>query len=168
MTYLTTLLDSSFKKEEFSCGKSMLDDYLHQQASQDMKRKLCVVFVLSHEKTTIKGYYTLSNDSIPRELVPDEIMNKMPKSYKNLPTTLLGRLAVDKKFMKLGLGELLLLDALKRSYDISKTSVGSMAVVVDPLDNDAVDFYSKYGFTKLPDSGRMFLSMKKISRLSEP
>jgi predicted GNAT family N-acyltransferase len=166
MTFLTTILDSSFNKDEFTCGKSVLDDYLHRQASQDSKRKLCVVFVLPEDKT-IKGFYTLSNDSISRELVPEEIVNKMPKSYKNLPTTLLGRLAIDKRFTKLGLGELLLLDALKRSYFISKSSLGSMAVVVDPLDEDAVTFYARYGFVKLPDSGRMFLTMKKISNLFE-
>jgi hypothetical protein len=166
MTFLTTILDSSFSKDEFTCGKSVLDDYLHKQASQDSKRKLCVVFVLPEGKT-IKGFYTLSNDSILRELVPEGIVNKMPKSYKNLPTTLLGRLAIDKRFTKLGLGELLLLDALKRSYFISKSSLGSMAVVVDPLDEDAVTFYARYGFVKLPDSGRMFLTMKKISNLFE-
>ncbi len=166
MTFITTLLDSSFNKDEFSCGKSMLDDYLHKQASQDSKRRLCVVFVLTQDKT-IKGFYTLSNDSISRELVPDEIMSKMPKSYRNLPTTLLGRLAIDKRFTKLGLGELLMLDALKRSYRISKSSIGSMAVVVDPLDEDAASFYARYGFIKLPDSGRMFLAMKKISNLFE-
>ncbi len=165
MSYITVVLHPSFNKAGFSCGKNMLDDYLHKQAGQDIKRKLCAVFVLLHEKTTIKGYYSLSNNSIPRESVPTEIMNKMPKSYTNLPTTLLGRLAIDKNFMRLGLGELLLLDALKRSLDVTTNSIGSIAVVVDPLDKEATDFYFKYGFIKLPDSGRMFLPMKTIAKL---
>ncbi len=168
MIYITVPLDSSFKKEDFYCGKSLLDDYLHKQASQDIKRKLSVVFVLPHEEVRIKGYYTLSNNSIPREFVPDTVLKKMPKTYLNLPTTLLGRLAVDGNFMKQGLGELLLLDALKRSYDISTKSAGSIAVVVDPLDIDAKRFYSKYGFIELPDSGKMFLPMNVIGKLFQP
>ncbi len=165
MSYLTVLLNPSHNKQEFFCGKDMLDDYLHYQASQDVKRGLSAVFVLPHESVTIKGYYTLSNDSIPREIVPEEIMKKMPKGYKTLPATLLGRLAINKSFAKQGLGALLLLDALKRSYDLSKNSLGSIAVVVDPLDEDAKRFYIKHGFIELPDSGKMFLPMTLIRKL---
>jgi hypothetical protein len=32
------------------------------------------------------------------------------------------------------------------------------------LDDDAKNFYEKYGFTLLPDSGKMFLSMAKIEK----
>jgi GNAT superfamily N-acetyltransferase len=165
MTYLTIPLDSSFDRNSFSCGKISLDNYFHKQVSQDIKRKLAVCFVTVDINNTIKGFYTLSNDNIPQELLPEEIRKKMPKSYTNLPTTLLGRLAVDLKYRKQGIGELLLIDALKRCYDVSNKSIGSMAVIVDPLDEQAISFYKKYGFIELPDSGRMFLPMKTISEL---
>jgi hypothetical protein len=42
---------------------------------------------------------------------------------------------------------------------------GSFAVVVDPLDEEAEGFYTKYGFIQLPDSGKMFLPMKTIEVL---
>jgi hypothetical protein len=57
-------------------------------------------------------------------------------------------------------------DALVRSYEISK-SVGSFAVVVDPLDEEAERFYTNYGFVLLPDSRKMFLPMKTVGRLFE-
>jgi GNAT superfamily N-acetyltransferase len=95
----------------------------------------------------------------------EEIVKKLPLSYKDLPATLLGRLAVDNRYQGQGLGELLLIDALKRSYDTSITSIGSMAVIVDPIDDDAVKFYKKYGFILLPDSGKMFIAMDTVSRL---
>jgi ribosomal protein S18 acetylase RimI-like enzyme len=82
-----------------------------------------------------------------------------------LPATLLGRLAVDSKHKGQRLGELLLLDALKRSYEVSLSSVGSMAIIVDPLDEEAVRFYKKYGFILLPDSGKMFITMDTVSEL---
>ena len=40
-----------------------------------------------------------------------------------------------------------------------------MAVIVDPIDDDAVKFYKKYGFILLPDSGKMFIAMDTVSRL---
>ncbi len=157
------LLDSSLNKTDFSCGKRMLDNYLHTQASQDVKRKLCVVFAL-FEDTVIKGYYTLSNASVSAELMPEALRKKMPGSYKSLPVTLLGRLAVDIKFKGQGLGSILVLDALKRSFAVAGESLGSIGVVVDPLDEEAVAFYQKFGFILLPDSGKMFLPMSAITQ----
>ena len=40
-----------------------------------------------------------------------------------------------------------------------------MAVIVDPIDEDAKNFYLKYGFIELPNSKKMFMSMKTISTL---
>src|ERR1700744_770478 len=158
------LLNSLLNKKDFRCGKPSLDDYLHTQASQDVKRKLCVVFVL-FEDNIIKGYYTLSSASVPARFVPEEIRKKMPPSYSTLPVTLLGRLAVDTAHMGQGLGGILLIDALKRSYDIASKSLGSIGVVVDPLDEEAAAFYKKFGFILLPDSGKMFLPMADIAKL---
>jgi predicted GNAT family N-acyltransferase len=165
MTYLTVPLHASHKKENFTCGNELLDTYFHVQARQDVKRKLATCFVLLSEDQIVMGFYTLSNAGINRELVPDEIKNKLPKTYTSLPTTLLGRLAVNNQHKGQGIGELLLLDALKRSYDTAVISIASMAVIVDPIDEVAVRFYKKYGFVALPDSGKMFLPMKTIASL---
>jgi len=165
MEYKTVPLNRGHKKQDFTCGKELLDNYLRKQAKQDVKRKLTACFILPDENQNVIGYYTLSSAAIPREIVPEDIKIKLPKSYENLPATLLGRLAIDKKFAKQGYGELLLIDALKRSYDISISSIGSMAVIVDPIDAQAVIFYRKYGFIDLPDSGKMFLPMKTIAQL---
>lgn len=167
MSQISEPLNPKHKKSDFSCGKEMLDNYLHKQANQDIKRKLSVCFVIKEVETDIiKGYYTLSNNNIPLELVPNEIRKKLPRSYEAIPSTLLGRLAIDNKFQGQGIGKLIMVDALKRSYELSKT-IGSFAVVVDPIDKEAERFYDKYGFIKLPDSGKMFLPMKTIGQLFE-
>lgn len=165
MNQITENLNSRHRKNEFSCGKELLDNYLHKQANQDVKRKLSACFVLNDEESNlVKAYYTLANNSIPQEFIPVKIQKQLPKSYISIPTTLLGRLAVDNRFKGKGIGKLLLIDALKRSFEISK-SIGSFAVVVDPLDEDAESFYARYGFIKLPDSGKMFLPMSTINEL---
>lgn len=162
--FLTVLLEPKHKKAIFECSNSNLNNYIHKQAKQDVKRKLAACFVLCNEENEIKGYYTLSNAGISRELIPEPISSKLPRAYHSLPVTLLGRLAIDINFTRQGLGKILLIDALKRSYEVSK-EIGSMAVVVDPIDSEAVNFYAKFGFTLLPDSQKMFLSMKTIEQL---
>jgi GNAT superfamily N-acetyltransferase len=167
MSYLTEPLDSKHDKENFSCGKDLLDNYFWKQAKQDVKRKLSTCFVLVDKETEkISGYYTLSSSNISQNLIPDLFKKKLPKSYLSIPTILLGRLAIDKEFQGRGLGKILLIDALKRCCDTSE-SIGTYAVIVDPLDKEAEKFYEKYGFIKLPDSGKMFIPMKTIKELFE-
>jgi len=109
----------------------------------------------------VAGYYTLSSHSIPMEDLPEDLAKKLPKSYKDVPAALLGRLAVSTQFKGNRLGELLLLDALNRCADLSD-SIGTLAVIVDPIDEKAVSFYKAYGFINLPDSERMFIPIKTI------
>jgi ribosomal protein S18 acetylase RimI-like enzyme len=164
MIFLTVPLNSSHKKEDFNSGTSSLDNYLHTQAKQDVKRRLSACFVLSDNEGKVKGYYTLSSTSIPRHLVPDALRKNLPPSYIDLPATLLGRLAIDTTFQGQRLGELLLIDALRRSLSVSK-EIASLVVVVDPLNNSAKTFYNKFGFILLPDSGKMFLQMSALAKL---
>lgn len=159
------LLDKKHNKKDFDCGKELLNNYIHNQAGQDVKRKLAACFVLAEKDThDIQGYYTLSSNSIPLSSFPESIQKKLPKSYTSIPATLLGRLAIDIKDQGKGIGKILLIDALKRSYE-SSIKIGSFAVVVDPIDEEAEKFYEKYGFIKLPDSGKMFIAMDTLKEL---
>ncbi len=153
-------LKNKHLKDDFNCGYPMLDNYIQRQAKQDIKRDLsaCFVLVLNYK---VVGYYTLSANSINREDFPQEISQKLPQSYLELPTILLGRLAVDKNFKGNGYGELILLDALNRCVEISQ-NLGTLAIVVDPIDEKAVSFYSKYGFILIPDTGKMFIPIKTV------
>jgi GNAT superfamily N-acetyltransferase len=161
---MIALLNNKHNRASFDCGKELLTQYLKTQAGQDVKRKLAVCFVLSKNKTDIQGYYTLSNSSIPMSSFPEHIQRKFPKSYSAIPTTLLGRLAIDKKYQGQGLGKVLLIDALKKCFELSE-EIGLFAVVVDPLDDEAIAFYDKYNFIQLPDSGKMFIAIKTLQQL---
>jgi GNAT superfamily N-acetyltransferase len=163
MSFITVPLNPSHKRENFNCGKPLLDSYLHKQAKQDVKRMLSACFILPNANE-IKGYYTLSTAFVERRLLPQEIIKKLPPSYSDLQAILLGRLAVSKNYQGQGLGEMILMDALKRSY-FTSMQVGSMTVIVDPLDEEAIKFYERYDFTLLPDSGKMFLPMATIAQL---
>ena len=134
------------------------------QAKQDIKRKLTACFILSDNQITVKGYYTLSNTFINRDFLPESRIKKLPPSYQHLPATLLGRLAVDINYKGQGIGTNLLMDALKRSYHNS-LQIASLAVIVDPLDNEATSFYKHFGFIELLDSGKMFIPMTQLAHI---
>lgn len=151
-------------RNNFNCEEESLTEYILKQASQDIKKNLSACFVLIDEKNNIKGYYTLSNDSLRRNEIPEEHQKKVPGNY-SVPVTLLGRLSRDISVNRTGAGEHLLLDALNRSYNIYMKGIGSMAVIVDPINENAIKFYSKFGFNLLPDSRKMFLTMKTIAKL---
>lgn len=160
------LLNSSHDKHLFDCGVPALDRYLKQQASQDQKRHIAVVFVLAspEDRKRIIGYYSLSSISIILNDIPSNLQKKLP-SYPSIPATLLGRLAIDQAFQKRRLGEKLLVDALRRSYQAS-LEVGSWAVIVDAIDQRAAQFYSNFGFLPLQESTlKLFLPMKIIKEL---
>jgi len=157
-------LDKKHNRNDFDCGKELLNDYLKTQASQDIKRKLSVCFVLADSENNILGYYTLSNNSIPLSSFSEQIQKKLPKSYMSISTTLLGRLAIDKKYHGLGYGKILLIDALRKTFEISK-KIGSFAIIVDPIDEEATLFYKKYDFIEFPDSKKMFIATQTLQRL---
>lgn len=157
------ILKDEHKSQHFSCGDQALDIYIKQYAKQDQKRRIAAVFVIAGEDKIIKGFYALSSTNIPSGILPEKILKKLPR-HPYQPATLLGRLAVDAKFQKQKVGETLLLDALNRSYTLSE-QVGSIAVVVDAVNENAVSFYENYGFMRLSEQKRLFLPMKIIGKL---
>lgn len=162
MSLKIELLNKRHIKSDFSCGHASLDNYIQTQAKQDVNRDLSACYVLNdvNEKRVI-GYYTLSSNSIKKDEFPESLKRKLPPSYGNIPTVLLGRLAVDTKYKKKGYGELLLLDAFKTCVDLSK-SLGILAIIVDPIDENAIKFYESYGFILIPSNNKMFIPIKTI------
>jgi predicted GNAT family N-acyltransferase len=150
----------------FSCEHERLNKYLKEQASQEIKKRVAAVYVLTPDGRRIVGYYTLSQYSIDAgELPPETIQQLHIPKYDKLPATLLGRLARSQEFKGKGVGELLLMGALKRALDHSR-NIASLAVVVDAKDEKARTFYRTYGFINLPDHpNRLFLPMRTIEQL---
>jgi ribosomal protein S18 acetylase RimI-like enzyme len=158
------LLDKAHNRKHFECEEKQLTNYIRNQVSQDIKKKLAVCFVAIDADNNVKGYYTLSSESLGREQIPEKYIKRVPQNY-NAPVILLRRLTRDLTAKGTGLGAHLLIDALFRAYTLSEESVGAMAVVVDPINEYALKFYKKYGFEQLPDSEKMFLPMNTIRQI---
>lgn len=151
---------------DFSCGNATLDRYLKEQAGQDFRRGCATPFVLApeHRGTAILGYYTLSSYGIDVGELPADVAKKLPR-YPLIPATLLGRLAVDRRFQGQGIGEFLLMDALHRVL-VQSAEIAAAAVVVDAIDAGAANFYQHFGFAPFPTiANRLFLALKGVASL---
>ena len=148
----------------FSCGVEALDTYIRQRASQDLQRKVAVIFILTCDGTSIAGFYSLSSHSIQAEDLPPHpgLAKKLPRFP--LLATLLGRMAVSNSVQGQRLGEFLLIDALRRAWLGSK-QIASLAVTVEAKEN-AIPFYLKFGFIPtITRPGRLFYPMASLDRL---
>jgi GNAT superfamily N-acetyltransferase len=157
-------LAEKHKRAAFSCGVETLDRYLQKQAGQDVSKRVAAIFVITPDGETIAGFYTLSAHVVNLGDLPDNVASKLPR-YPNVPATLLGRLAVNKDFRGGGIGELLLLDALRRVL-ANTHEIGSAVVVVDAKDERAREFYLRHDFIPFPSQpNRLFYAVKTIERL---
>lgn len=157
-------LGKNHNREDFSCGDKSLDQYLKTQASQAVKKGLAAVFVLTPDGTTIAGYYTLSSYAIKLDDIPMEITAKLTR-MPEVPATLIGRLARHIAFRGQRIGEILLVDALKKALRNCEY-VASWAVIVDAKNQESSAFYRRYGFISFPGNPqRLFLPMKTAAAL---
>jgi predicted GNAT family N-acyltransferase len=150
----------------FSCGVEPLDRYLKRQASQDAKERVAAPYVLVSLDNRIAGYYTLSSTSVRVDDLPPELLKrlKLPR-YPAIGATLVGRLARDLSFRGLGIGELLLTDALKVSLAMSR-KIAPVGVVVDAKDDNARRLYAEFGFIAFSETEkRLLLRMEAIEEL---
>jgi len=155
-------ITADHRLEGFACGKQPLDDWLSARALKS-EAKSARTFVVTSEKGSDTGrviaYYALATGSVAREEVPKKIRQGLPNPT---PVLVLARLAVDKQHSSQGIGSALLKDAMLRTLEISK-SAGVRALIVHAIDDDAVNFYAKYGFQVFPAGTKtMFLPIETL------
>jgi ribosomal protein S18 acetylase RimI-like enzyme len=137
-------LGSHHDRTAFSCGEPALNAYLQRQASQDMRRRMAQVFVaVGDAPGKIVGYYSLSAASFEKAALPSALAKRLP--HYPVPAAVLGRLAIDREQQGCGLGETLLLDAIRRVVRASMT-IAVYAIIVDAKNDRAQSFYERYGF----------------------
>jgi ribosomal protein S18 acetylase RimI-like enzyme len=79
-----------------------------------------------------------------------------------MPVALAGRLAVDQRFHRKGLGGAMLADAALR---VLKGDVKAFALVVDAKDDNAVAFYEHHGFQRFASKPQsLFLPLGTLKK----
>jgi ribosomal protein S18 acetylase RimI-like enzyme len=159
-------LARSHHRDDFDCGEPALNDYLHRQAMQDMRRGVSRVYVARERGSSkVLGYYTLSATSFGKKNLPESEAKRLP--HYPVPAALLGRLAVDRTCQGQGLGKYLLFDAFYRVLQAAET-LAVYALIVDAKNDEARAFYEHYGFTRFPETpSRLFIPLETLRHGAE-
>lgn len=134
----------------FDCGEPALDTYLAQTALQHEKKGLAKVFCMT-DGNTIIAYYALSLTQLHLDGAVVPLMKKkgLPTGMP-LPALRLGRLAVDTKYQRRGIGGKLMVDVFYRTKNVA-ANVGCIGLIVDAKDEQAAAFYISFGFEAFPE-----------------
>ncbi|MEE9525919.1 MAG: GNAT family N-acetyltransferase [Candidatus Woesearchaeota archaeon] len=142
--------------KDFQCYEKDLVDFLVDDAMENQKHKISATHLWFLKKTNeLVGYITLLNDKINLEGNLKTFFRDKGILYKSLPALKIGRLAVDDKFQKRGLGSLMLEFAFSIAIQ-NNDKVGCRFVNLDAKRNsdrnkDSIHFYKKKNFSILKE-----------------
>ncbi len=113
--------------------------------------------LLGYSRTTVvmttsglvAGYFSLACGQICHKDLKALFKRNAPNP---IPVCLLGRLAVDMKFERMGLGSALLKEAIRRAK-LGAQFYGAHWLATYPISNNARNFYLRYGFVSPRSDG---------------
>jgi GNAT superfamily N-acetyltransferase len=140
------LLTQDHQVNSFSCGESVLDDWLKRRALANNISGASRTFVVADDDYQVMGYYALAAGAVTHQESTRSIRQNMPDP---VPVMVLARLAVDVRAQGMKLGAALLRDAVERCVLVSENA-GVRALLVHALHDQARQFYEYYGFNAAP------------------
>lgn len=155
-------LTAGHRIEDFDCGIGSLDDYLKRRALPDQAAGKSRTYVILRGDQVV-GFFSVAAGSVE----PDAATARAIKGQGNqaVPAILLGRLAVDLAEQGNGLGEALLIEALRKSV-VAADTIGARVVLVHAANDKARSFYLKYGFEPSPTHDMHLMLLMKDARKS--
>ena len=135
--------------DDFHSGETSLDDWLKKRARNSGASSVYVAC----EVNRVAAYYSLSASAVTTALTPGRFRRNMPDP---IPVVLLGRLAIDKRWQRQGIGRSLFKDAASRVLRAADT-IGVRGIVVHAISDDARKFYLALGFTECPGEPMMLV-----------
>ena len=133
--------------EDFDCGKPTLNVWLRTRALRNQRENFTAVRVV-HDDMKVVGYYGLAPTSVTPSLLPRNIRTGQPPDP--VPCVLLGQLAVDLRYARLGIGTGLVRHAMSRTVQAAGL-IGGAALIVNAIDEDAAAYWKAWGFVETND-----------------
>jgi GNAT superfamily N-acetyltransferase len=153
------LLHERHVLEDFDCGREALNKWLSTHALSNQRTGYTKVIVVANDLHVV-GSYGLSVSSVRRDVAP-RAMRPHPAPTE-IPCLLLGQLAVDVRWQGRGVASGLLKDVYIRTLEVAER-VGTRALVVNALDDNAGKFWEAQGFTPSKvDPYTLFASVAEI------
>jgi len=146
----------------FDCGSEPLDNYLKKFAWVNQQAGAARTYVATRGDRVV-GYYTLAYGSVEHEQASARVRTGLARHP--IPAMVLARLAVDRSHQGRGLGKGLLKDALLRTVQAADIA-GLRAMIVHAKDENAKNFYGRFGFEPSPvDEFHLMLLLKDVRRV---
>jgi GNAT superfamily N-acetyltransferase len=141
LTFKRLEIDTYIKP--FESDDAELNEFLLDDAKNYLSQKLAVTYLLENDADTI-AYFCLSNDNIRREVDMEtwkKINRKVPNSKRkgSYPAVKIGRLAVNKKYERQGIGKKMI-TLVEQMYLEENQRAGCRFITVDAYHN-ALNFY---------------------------
>lgn len=153
-------LTATHDVSQFTCGKPALDHWLKTRALSNQEKGFTAVIIV-HEGNRVVGYYGLAPTAVVPAVLRRSIRTGQPPDP--VPCLLLGQLATDLAWAGKGIGTGLLKHALERCVTAASL-IGGRALIVNAVDQDAVDFWRRRGFLPAKDDPLvLFRSMADIA-----
>ena len=148
---------------KFNSGQPELDFWLRQHALSASGRDYSRTFIWHSGDGRVVAFFTLSGYMIDRDQLPE---GKRKGEQREIPSILLGKLALDRSLQNHHLGEELIADAVIEAERASN-HVAARYLIVDAIDQTLVGFYEKFGFTRttmglLEHGTRLFARIKDL------
>lgn len=134
-------LRADHETAQFCCGEPSLDHWLRIRALQNEKSGASRTYVVCADGRVV-GYYALAAGAVAHTEATSRTKRKLPDP---VPVILIGRLAIDSRFQRLGIGANLLRDAVLRTLHAAEIA-GIRAILVSAISPEAKKFYEKFGF----------------------
>jgi GNAT superfamily N-acetyltransferase len=138
-------------RDRFDCGEAALNEFLkrHARKSHDLGGAKTFAAILSGDRKTIAGYYSLCPAQIEYARTPETVSRGLARH--DVPCFRLARLAVDLQFQGAGLGGQLLLAAGRRCVAAAE-EVGGVAMLIDAKNERVAKWYAGYGAIAMEDA----------------
>ena len=141
--YRPCLLDlDKHRRDEFDCGDDSLNKWLQRYAGQNRRRNTAATWVVVDDQGTVAAYACVSMTRIDRSASPAHLATGAPT---RIPALLIGRLGVDQRVARHGVGTALVVHILQKAVEINACAA-CRAVVVDALNPDAFRWWQRFGF----------------------
>ncbi|WP_256203267.1 GNAT family N-acetyltransferase [Sphingopyxis sp. YR583] len=145
----------------FDCGKEPLNRFLDRHALQSQQTGSANSYVAMDGERVV-GFYSLVVGEVAYDDAPERLTKGMPRHPVLI--ILIARLAIAIGYQGKGLGAGLLKDAVLRTLQAAELG-GIRAIVVHEKDDDAREFYERYGFgPSLTDNYHLSLLLKDVRR----
>jgi GNAT superfamily N-acetyltransferase len=145
-------LDPKHDLSAFDSGSPELDGWLRRWALRNEAQGGARTYVVC-QGLQVVAFYCLANGAVMHADASRKVRRNMPDP---IPVMVLGRLAVDRRFQRRGLGEGLLRDAILRTLQAAEIA-GIRAILVHAKDEQARRWYDRFGIFLPSPTGRLTL-----------